>query len=120
MSWRVLVGLVFWWYAMDAAIVYGGIWDSRANPTPNVEVVLANGSRSKGELRRDWDRSWLLTVADGSEVRFVDHQMMSFERPLKPRGFWAYWRSLMPVALVGAAFLIFAVVGIRARRLRSL
>ncbi len=106
MSWRILVGLVLWWYAMDAAIVYGGIWDSRANPTANVEVVLANGSRLKGELRRDWDRSWLLAVADGSEVRFVDHQMMSFERPLKPHGFWEHWRSLMPVVFVSAAFLM--------------
>ena len=113
---RLLVAAVVWWYAFYAAVVYGGIWDSQATPTKNVEVVLGAGKPLKGTLTRDWQKSWVLTSDDGGEVRFIDYQAMLFAKPQETRGFAQFWRAILPATVVNAGVLAFCFSGFFRRR----
>lgn len=106
---------------MDAAIVYGGIWDSQANPTPEVEAVLGNGQHITGALARDWQKNWVISTADG-QVRFVDFQSMTFKAPehvdgaVVPTLVIEHWRSVGPLMLVNVVLVAFVAAGIFRRR----
>jgi hypothetical protein len=76
--WRMVLAAIVRWYAMDTAMLYGGIWASQAKPTRDVDVMLANGQHLTGLLMRDWQKLWVISTADGTEVRFVDFQMSAF------------------------------------------
>lgn len=118
MTWRIVVAAVLWWYVMDAAIVYGGIWDSQANPAPEVEAVLGNGQHITGALSRDWQKRWVISTPDGAEVRFADFAMMTFKAPERVDGAFApsrlldHWRSVGPVMLANLMFGAFVVAEI--------
>jgi len=107
---------------MDAAIVYGGIWDSQANPTLEVEAVLGNGQHITGALSRDWQKLWVISTTDGAEVRFAKFSMMTFKAPERVDGAFApsrvidHWRSVGPVMLVNLIFGAFVVAEIFRRK----
>jgi hypothetical protein len=117
---RVLLAVIVWWYAIDAATVYGGVWDSQANPIEGGEVTFPNDERLVGTLKRDWDRFWVLTIPGGTEVRFVDYVRMSYKMPEQTRSFVSFWRSTLPVLLVSCAVLCLLFLPlIRSRRTQS-
>lgn len=122
MTWRIVLAAVVWWYVLDAAIVYGGIWDSQANPTPEVETVLGNGQHITGALSRDWQKRWVISTVDGAEVRVADFAMMTFKAPEHVDGGSAFsrvidhWRSVGPMMLVNLLFGAFVVAEIVRRR----
>lgn len=104
---RLFIGVVIAWFAMDAAIVYGGIWDSKAHPKANVEVQFDGGRRVTGTLSRNWDKSWSLVQSNGAEVNFTDYQVMTFDLPKSNAVAISHWRSMSPVAVVSFVFLGF-------------
>jgi hypothetical protein len=101
-----------WWYALSVAIKYGGIWDLKANPTQNAEVNLPHGDTVIGSLNRDWDKTWVITAADGSRTHFTDDATIVFHRSSKSRGYWSRWREIGPAVVVGTAFLAFLLTAI--------
>lgn len=74
---KLLIALVVWWYSMDAALLYGGIWDSQANPT-EVVVTLPGGGQLAGTMTRDWNRNYVVTAPDGAEARFQAYDSLAY------------------------------------------
>lgn len=107
-TWPVIVALVLWWFGMEIAMKYGGIWDSLANPTERATVVLSDGQQLTGALSRTWSEEWVLRTADEIDFTFRHFKYMKFAAPAEPRGFASAWRSWLPVLLVNG--LLIAVV----------
>lgn len=115
--WCLICGCLLWFYAMDLALQYGSIWDSQTNPTTGVTVVMKDGEKVSGELRRSWSKDWLLTTDDGTSVVVDSYKSMRVKRPLEPRSFTSMWRSWLPVALISLlAFGFFVGALLRPRR----
>lgn len=108
---RVLLALGLMFFALSPALQYGSIWDHRAHPTPDVRVVLRDGSVYTGTLSREWSKDWVLYLPDDAKVLFDDHgyDLMEFKAPQHRREDSAFgvllkaWRSFLPLALVSWA-----------------
>lgn len=114
-SWRVLVGLGVLLFALGPAMQYGAIWDHRARPTPDVTVVLRDGSTFRGELTREWSKDWVLVLSEGAMIQFPDngYQRMEFKAPLHAQQdamtmLWEGWRGFVPLLLVCIALFAYA------------
>lgn len=105
---KFLIACLVAWFAMEAAMVYGSIWDSRSNPTRNVEVTFSKDRRETGALSRNWDKSWQLVTDQGRVIQFKEFDMLSIEPNPKDVGPLSHWRALMPVTLVAMA-IMFAI-----------
>ena len=117
-SLRVVLAFVVWYFAVSVAMIYGSIWESRANPKQDVFVAFVDGSSARGTLMRNWDKSWSLATGDGQEVRFDDFQSMAWSVPKEPPGVFQSWRALVPVSLISACFVVFVLFELRPALLR--
>jgi len=109
--WSIIGGLALWFFSMDLALQYGSIWDSQANPTPGVTVVMNDGEEISGELRRTWSKEWMLTTKDGTRFALSSFSHMRIERPLEPRTLSSAWRSWFPIALINLLFIAYFSFG---------
>lgn len=101
-----VIASIIGWYALSAAIHYGGIWQSQARPTHGVEVVFLDGHKARGALQRAWSGEWVLSSEQGGDLHFTDHLMMTFEPVREPVAHqWFDWRGVGPAALVILAYL---------------
>lgn len=104
-----LIGSVLACYALGGAFHYGGIWESQANPTEGVRVHFEDGSVAQGALSRAFAGEWILAVDGGSELRFKEFRMMSYQPRKEQRtaiaAVAAQWRTLVPVFLVIGLYL---------------
>lgn len=107
---RLVVAFVVWWFSIGYVTSYSSIWQSRAHPTPGVELTTAAGEFLSGTLSRDWNGDWVLEKADGSVRRFSDLSSVavSVHKPPEPPNFWALWRVWAPVLAVSCIFIFFA------------
>lgn len=96
-AWSTIAVLLLWFIGMDLALQYGSIWESQANPTPGVTVVMNDGEEIAGELQRTWSNEWLLTKDDGTRFVVTSYKYMRFELHEKSGGLSSRWRSWLPV-----------------------
>lgn len=113
---KILIATLLAYLLADAALLYGGIWQSMAHPTQNVTVTLERQSRPiTGALSRDWDGQMVLQSEDTTVVRFPHDavSLMTFAGP--HRAFTASemlangWRASLPFLLVMWVYLTWLV-----------
>lgn len=105
---KQIIALLLWLYMMDLAVVYGSIWDSKANPSKNVTVTLEDGRTFTGDLSKDWNKLWVLETADGATVMFKDFTLMATPLPKQPMEtrFFSHVRALFPMVAVATVCLL--------------
>jgi len=111
--------------ALDKALFYGGIWQTRVTPTPNVEVTMASGEVLRGTLSREWDGRFVVLSDDGTRTtdvekyRSMTFSPLSIERSTALDSQWRYW---LPSALILLFYIAFLILWIsfdaRSNRLR--
>lgn len=108
---RIIIAFVAWFYLSEAALTYGGIWQSQSNPTRDVQVQLQNGTTEVGSLQQTWARDWVLLKNDGSisNLKDLSNVTLSFPVPSEVPDLWAFWRSWLPLALVSGATIFFVL-----------
>lgn len=108
---RIVIALVIWCFCVEAAITYGGIWQSQSSPTRNVSVQHDGGAIEVGSLQRSWSRDWTLVKSDGSTSNLKDlsRVIVSIQRPDEAPGYWALWRSWLPMILVSVVALLLTI-----------
>lgn len=104
---RLFVVLVVGYFVLDAALLYGGIWDSQANPT-EATVTLPSGQQLTGSMTRDWDQSFVI-VAPNGQTRFTEYRAMAFPTPNHARSVWHHWRLMMAVVLPSLMLIAFVL-----------
>jgi hypothetical protein len=109
---RILILYVLWFFAFNAAFVYGDIWDSQAHPYKDVGVALNNNEVINGTLYRQWDKTWVLTTESGNKIRakeFVMSGKLSSSTPEESRTLLLRWRFWLPIVFVLGFFGFFAI-----------
>lgn len=110
--WRLLAAMGLMFFVFSPALQYGAIWDHRARPTPDVNVMLRDGRVVTGTLSREWSKDWVLSLPDGERIQFADkggYDWMEFKTP--PHAgtqsgtlmLLEGWRSLLPAFLAVVA-----------------
>lgn len=112
-AFKFLIACVVAWFAMEAAMVYGSIWDSRSNPTPNVEVTFSKDRRESGALSRNWDKSWQLVTVQSRVIQFREFDMMTFQSQPADSSLITRWRSFVPATLVSVTFMLFILLSLK-------
>jgi hypothetical protein len=109
------IALALFFFVLEPAMTYGGIWQSRETPTHGVTVHLQGGRVEQGTLSRDWSKAWVLVRDDGAEMRFVDYASMSFtpRSHKQSPSIWSVWRAWLPPLGVMALALALVVAGLR-------
>jgi hypothetical protein len=104
---RLLCVFVAWWFLLPHVMQYGSIWESQANPTENVTVVMRDKQEFTGTLSRAWDKSMVLDLPNGRRLNFSDddHLSMSFVPKAPGTSFFAPWRSLLVFTVFNVALL---------------
>lgn len=111
---RTLIAIAFAYFALTPAFKVGSVWQLKAHPIPNVQVIL-KGQRHSGTLTRDWWDDWVLIDGDGGELRFHDYEAMTFHPPTTTPPAWQGWRSLVPLYAVGLAAVAIAFGRVRTK-----
>jgi len=112
-----IIGVYLAVQALTLANRYGCIWESRVNPTHDVEVTMEGGKQFVGDLSQAWNGDWLLKTTTG-EIRFIEYQSMAFKPVpntlVAPNAsLWRSWRALVPMYVVLA--IILALIGYNLR-----
>lgn len=100
-----LGAMLLWLFATIQVANYSMRWQSVSTVQQGVEVMLDGGERIKGELHHEWDGSYRLVSADGSDRRFKDFMAMTVPAPgfmdqsgsLTERN-WP-WRGILPLSV---------------------
>jgi len=105
---EIVKAVVFLWVVQQLLWV-GSTWDIIAHPIKNVEVVLEDGSRHKGEYSRDWERNHVLNIGDGETISFNEFKAMSFpaEQQDNDRSRWRMYTPASLFSLIWLAVLVF-------------
>lgn len=110
----LLIALVIAYFAFDASIRYGSIWDMQANPKENVVVELNAATTVTGSLSRTWSGDYIIVKANGEQWQFNKYQSMSFPIPQGEVNFLSLWRSMLPATLVAWLYILWLLMpGIR-------
>lgn len=104
-----IIKLVVFLWIVQQLLWVGSTWDIMTHPIKNVEVILEDGSRHKGEYSRDWSRNHILNIENGKTISFNEFKTMSFpaEQNDKDRSRWRMYTPASLFSLIWIAVLLF-------------
>lgn len=110
----IIIATVLFFEIFPEVARIGGIWESRANPTPNTTVTLHGGRKVTGTLSMDWNGNYLLST-DTGVVQFTKdsfEEMSTPARLAKDDHYPSRWRSILPIEIMTFIYfgLIFALL----------